>query len=91
MIVTDAGIRKLGLTSFLENTLTEEGFGYCIYDRTVANPTIWNVEEARELYLKEGAQALIAFGGGSSMDCAKAAGARIAKPCQSIRQMKGLL
>ena len=91
MIVTDAGIRKLGLTSFLEKTLAEEGIGYCIYDRTVANPTIWNVEEAKDLYLKEGAQALIAFGGGSSMDCAKAAGARIVKPRQSIRQMKGLL
>ena len=91
MIVTDQGIRALGLTKFLEKSLEEGGISYCIYDRTVANPTIWNVEEARELYLKEGAQAIIAFGGGSSMDCAKAAGARIVKPKQSIRQMKGLL
>lgn len=91
MIVTDQGIRALGLTKFLEKNLEERGISYCIYDRTVANPTIWNVEEARELYLKEGAQAIIAFGGGSSMDCAKAAGARIVKPKQSIRQMKGLL
>ncbi len=91
MIVTDQGIRSLGLTDFLEKSLTEQGISYCIYDRTVANPTIWNVEEARELYLEQGAQAIIAFGGGSSMDCAKAAGARIAKPNQSISQMKGLL
>ena len=91
MIVTDAGIRSLGLTAFLEKTLKENEITYCIYDRTVANPTIWNVEEAKELYLKEGAQAIIAFGGGSSMDCAKAAGARIVKPHQSISQMKGLL
>lgn len=91
MIVTDQGIRALGLTKFLEKSLEERGISYCIYDRTVANPTIWNVEEARELYLKEGAQAIIAFGGGSSMDCAKAAGARIVKPKQSIHQMKGLL
>lgn len=91
MIVTDAGIRGLGLTEYLEKVLTENGVSYCIYDRTVANPTIWNVEEARELYLSQGAQAIIAFGGGSSMDCAKAAGARIVKPNQSIRQMKGLL
>lgn len=91
MIVTDAGIRSLGLTDFLEKILTENGISYCIYDRTVANPTIWNVEEARELYLEKGAQALIAFGGGSSMDCAKAAGARIVKPKQSISRMKGLL
>lgn len=91
MIVTDGGIRKLGLTEFLEKSLTDHGISYCIYDRTVANPTIWNVEEARELYLEKGAQAIIAFGGGSSMDCAKAAGARIVKPRQSISQMKGLL
>ena len=91
MIVTDAGIRSLGLTAFLEKTLKENDISYCIYDRTVANPTIWNVEEAKDLYLQEGAQAIIAFGGGSSMDCAKAAGARIVKPHQSISQMKGLL
>lgn len=91
MIVTDGGIRALGLTGFLEKTLTEADISYCIYDSTVANPTIRNVEEARNLYLAHGAKALIAFGGGSSMDCAKAAGARIVKPKQSIRQMKGLL
>lgn len=91
MIVTDRGIRALGLTDFLEKILTEAGIFYCIYDGTVANPTIQNVEEAREMYMEHGAEAMIAFGGGSSMDCAKAAGARIAKPNQSIRQMKGLL
>ena len=91
MIVTDSGIRTLGLTGFLEKTLEEAGISFCIYDRTVANPTIWNVEEARELYLEQGAEAIIAFGGGSSMDCAKGAGARIVKPRQSIRRMKGLL
>lgn len=91
MIVTDGGIRSLGLTEFLEKTLTDAGIAYCVYDKTVANPTIWNVEEAKELYLSQKAQAIIAFGGGSSMDCAKAAGARIVKPKQSISQMKGLL
>lgn len=91
MIVTDAGIRSLGLTEFLEKSLADHGIACCIYDRTVANPTIWNVEEAKELYLEQGAQAIIAFGGGSSMDCAKAAGARIVKPRQSISRMKGLL
>lgn len=91
MIVTDKGIRRLGLTDFLERTLTEHKISYCIYSRTVANPTIWNVEEARRMYLQHGAQAIIAFGGGSSMDCAKAAGARIVKPRQSVSQMKGLL
>ena len=91
MIVTDGGIRALGLTDFLEKTLAEAEISFCVYDGTVANPTIQNVEEARELYLEHKAEAIIAFGGGSSMDCAKAAGARIVKPRQSIRRMKGLL
>lgn len=91
MIVTDKGVRRLGLTDFLEKTLDEQGISCCVYSRTVANPTIWNVEEARRLYLQHGAQAIIAFGGGSSMDCAKVAGARIVKPKQSVSQMKGIL
>ena len=91
MIVTDSGIRSLGLLDFLEKTLRDADISYCIYDRTVQNPTIQNVEEAREMYLENKARAIIAFGGGSSMDCAKAAGARIVRPRQTIRQMRGLL
>ena len=91
MIVTDAGIRSLGLTAFLEKTLKENDISYCIYDRTVANPTIWNVEEAKDLYLKEGAQALIAFGGGSSMDTAKAIGIIIKNPeFADVRSLEGV-
>ena len=91
MIVTDAGIRSLGLTEYLEQKLKENGIRFCIYDRTVPNPTIQNVEEARKLYQKHNAKAIIAFGGGSAMDCAKVAGARIAKPGQSVNKMKGIL
>lgn len=91
LIVTDKGIRRLGLTDFLEKALEESGISYWIYSRTVANPTIWNVEEARRMYLQHNAQAIIAFGGGSPMDCAKAAGARVVKPRQSVRQMRGIL
>lgn len=91
LIVTDRDIRGLGLTCPLERTLAKHGISYYIYSKTVANPTIWNVEEARRMYIRHGAQAIVAFGGGSAMDCAKAAGARIAKPKQNVRQMKGLL
>ena len=91
MIVTDGGIRALGLTEFLEKTLTEEGVSYCIYDRTVANPTIQNVEEARALYLEQRAEALIAFGGGSSMDTAKAIGIIINNPdFEDVRSLEGV-
>ena len=91
LIITDAGIMKLGLTKRLENALSENDIAYTIYDKTVANPTADNVAEALELYQTNGCNALIGFGGGSSMDCAKAVGARIAKPKQSLAKMKGIL
>ena len=91
LIITDGGIMKLGLTRRLEKALKEAGIPYTIYDKTVANPTTVNVREALELYHKEGCDAIIGFGGGSSMDCAKAVGACVVKPNQSLAQMKGIL
>lgn len=91
LIVTDRGISALGLLEGLKNSLTHAGISYAVYDNTVQNPTIDNVEEAREAYLSNGCSAVVAFGGGSSIDCAKAAAARIAKPKQPVQKMRGLL
>lgn len=91
LIITDAGIRMLGLTSRLEQALEHAEIPYCIYDKTVANPTTENVTEAVALYRENGCDCIIGFGGGSSMDCAKAVGACIVKPKQSLAKMKGIL
>ncbi len=91
LIITDSGVRKLGITARLERALSENGMKYVIYDKTVANPTTVNVDEAVNLYISEECDAIIGFGGGSSMDCAKAVGAKIAKPKQSLSKMKGIL
>lgn len=91
MLVTDQSIRGFGITSHLEKLLDEEGISCAVYDKTVANPTTDNVEEARQLYIDNNCQALIGFGGGSSIDCAKAVGARIVKPKQSLEDMGGIL
>ncbi len=91
LIITDAGIHKLGLTQRLEKALTDSRISYILYDKTVANPTTENVAEALELYHQNNCNAIIGFGGGSSMDCAKAVGARVAKPHQSLAKMKGIL
>ncbi len=91
LLVTDAGVRSLGLTQHLEDLLAQSGIACAVYDKTVANPTTDNVEEARALYLEHRCQAIIGFGGGSAMDCAKAVGARVVKPRQSLQQMKGIL
>lgn len=91
LLVTDAGIRGAGLTKRLEQGLAAAGILVTVYDKVVANPTIQNIEEARKLYLSGGAEAIIAFGGGSVMDCAKVTGARIARPKKPVYKMKGLL
>ena len=91
LLVTDESIRGLGLTKHLEEELRRRSIFCAVYDKVVANPTIQNIEQARAVYLKSGAQAMIAFGGGSAMDCAKVIGARIARPHKSVRRMQGLL
>jgi len=91
LIVTDESLHKLGLLEPLKKALKVEEIVYTVYDKTVANPTVANVEEAREMYLEAGCSAILGFGGGSSMDCAKAVGARIAKSKQYIPKMKGIL
>ena len=91
LLITDAGIRSHGLTAGLETQLRDCGIRCTVYDRTVANPTSDNVEQARSLYLRDHCQAIIGFGGGSSIDCAKAVGARIARPNLSLAKMEGVL
>ena len=91
LLVTDNMLRKFGATAKLEKLLADANITCVVYDETCPNPTVNNVEAARELYIKENCEALIAFGGGSSMDCAKAVGARIAYPNKTVNQMKGLL
>lgn len=91
LIITDPGIQKLKLTARLEHALKTAGMFYCIYAKTCANPTTDNVYEALKLYQENACDAIIGFGGGSSMDCAKAVGARAVKPRQSLAKMKGIL
>ena len=91
LLVTDASVRALGLTGGLEDALKAASVACAVYDKTVPNPTIANIEEGRALYLSAHAQAIIAVGGGSVMDCAKIIGARIAKPRQPVQRMGGLL
>ena len=91
LLVTDKSIRGFGITKPLEGALAENGIKLAVYDGTVANPTTENVEEARKLYIAAGCQAIIGFGGGSSIDAAKAVGARIAYPKKPLSKMEGIL
>ena len=91
LIVTDKQLTTLGLLDGLLGGLREEEIDFVVYDGTVSNPTINNIKEALKIYKDNKCEGIIAFGGGSPMDCAKGVGARIARPDKSISQMKGLL
>lgn len=91
LIVTDQGIVRNGLTGPITQALEAAGTAYTVYDQTRPNPTVQNVEDAYALYLENRCDGLIAVGGGSSMDCAKAVGARAVYPNKSIGKMKGIL
>lgn len=90
LLVTDKGLTKLHLTDGLIEELKKDNIKVTVYDGVQPNPSIENIEEARGLYLENGCGAVIAFGGGSPMDCAKAAAARVANPGKSTERMKGL-
>ena len=91
LVITDAGIVKNGLISSLEEVLEQNKIKYTIYDKTQPNPTVKNAEEALALYYQNNCDTLIAIGGGSAMDCAKAVGARVAYPKKSLNKMGGIL
>jgi len=71
--------------------LKKESVNYFIYDKTVPNPTIDNIEEALKIYNTNNCNGIVAFGGGSPIDCAKGVACRVARPQKTIAQMKGLL
>lgn len=91
MVVTDKGLMSLNLLDGLFEELDKAGISYVVYDGVQPNPSIENIEEAREMFVSNGCEAMIAFGGGSPMDCAKAACARVVRPNKTIPQMRGVL
>lgn len=91
LLVTDAGIYGAGLTKEFESVCAKENIDVFIYKDTVANPTVSDVEKAHTMYELNECKAIVAFGGGSAMDCAKAAGARAVNPKKPLSKMKGVL
>ena len=91
IFVTDKGLVAAGLAKRIEDVLASAKIKFTTYSDTVPNPTIDNVETVRNIFLQTGAQGFVSLGGGSAMDCAKAAAARIARPNKQIPKMRGIL
>ncbi len=90
-LITDSFFKTSSATEPIEQALADRGIRCAVYDKTRPNPTAENVEEALTLYRKEDCRGLIAYGGGSAIDCAKALGARAVYPRRSLNSLKGNL
>jgi alcohol dehydrogenase len=90
LVVTDKVLMDLKLLDGLQASLVQNNIAYSIFDDVQPNPTIENIEAGRAMYKRNKCKAIIAFGGGSPMDCAKTIGARIRNPYLPVRYMRGL-
>jgi alcohol dehydrogenase len=90
LVVTDQVLMSLHLLDSLFEALTAAGVRYALYDQVQPNPTFENIEASFKIYREKKCKAIIAFGGGSPMDCAKVTAARAARPSRQIASMGGL-
>ncbi|MFB9860496.1 iron-containing alcohol dehydrogenase [Salinicoccus siamensis] len=90
LVVTDEGLSKSGLLDDFLHQMEMMGIRMHIYDDVHSNPTIRDAESAASLYKDMNCQGIMAFGGGSPIDCAKVAAVRVTKPHQPISNMRGI-
>ncbi len=89
LIVTDEMLVKIGLLDDIQKRLTELGIEYFVYDGVKPDPTIEQIETGLQALNKHGCEAILAVGGGSSIDAAKVIAARATND-KPIRKMEGL-
>ena len=90
-VATDPDLLKFGVTKKVTDLLDKAGFAYEVYSNIKANPTIENVQNGVAAFKKSGADSIIAIGGGSSMDTAKAIGIIINNPeFADVRSLEGV-
>ena len=90
MFVTGPSIGKK-LAPKILSSLEDAGIRYVLYAEVEANPTVNTVNRIQKLYLDSGCDGFIALGGGSPMDAAKGAAARVVRPNAKVGQLAGLL
>ena len=89
--VTDKDLIKFGVAEKIEQVLQGAAIPYEIFSDVKANPTITNVQHGVEAYKASGADFIIALGGGSSIDTAKAVGIIVNNPeFSDVRSLEGV-
>ncbi len=90
-VCTDPDLIKFKVSTKVTDLLEQAGLRYEVYSDIKANPTISNVQHGVEAFRAAGADYIIAIGGGSSMDTAKAIGIIIANPeFEDVRSLEGV-
>lgn len=90
-VCSDPDLVKFGVTAKVLKVLDDNGFSYELYSNIKPNPTIENVQTGVEAFKNAGTDYLIAIGGGSSMDTAKAIGIIINNPeFADVRSLEGV-
>lgn len=90
-VCSDPDLVKFGVTAKVLKVLEDNGFSYELYSNIKPNPTIENVQTGVEAFKNAGTDYLIAIGGGSSMDTAKAIGIIINNPeFADVRSLEGV-
>ncbi|MCM1110900.1 MAG: lactaldehyde reductase [Clostridium sp.] len=80
MIVTDKGLIQFGVAKLVTDVLDQAGVEYSIFSDVKPNPTVTNVNDGIRAFKESGADILVAIGGGSAIDTAKAVGIVVANP-----------
>ena len=89
LIITDKGIRQVGIVDIVTKLLDEAGVEYVIYDGVEANPKDVNAEDGARTAREIDADCMIAVGGGSPIDCAKAVGVLLGHDAEFIKPYEG--
>lgn len=90
-VVTDPDLLKFGVTNKVLDVLSNAEINYAVYSEVKANPTIENVQGGVNAFRANGADCIVAVGGGSAMDTAKAIGIIITNPeFEDVRSLEGV-
>ena len=89
LVITDPGLVKAGITSQVTDLLDKAGFTYTVFDGIEPNPKDVNAEDGAQAARTIDADCLLAVGGGSPIDCAKAIGVLLAHDAEFIKPYEG--
>lgn len=89
LLVSDPGVKAAGIVAKVEEALQKASIAYVIYDKVQPDAPIPQIQEAAALYREQGCGSIIAVGGGSPMDAAKAVGVAVSQPGELLEYASG--